>query len=252
MPGVDYDFEAYTEDPIVACRLFGINSVGWAEIVSKRLIAFVHVMNRLLDRRDASAIHKLNGLLELSVERYESFSKTTEQVFVMDDMHSALDYLKNDESREMNFEEAVLEWYATTDVISLEDRKATLPKPWLESLVGLRLSTSHGIFILDRVDYSAEDGKYYICKYDDEDDNKDYPMTYYNVVEYADHEQPGFSQFHLPKEPLCVHVDCEFRARCDTTLQELRGVHSSSADCYLEKAKILCNHAIREVGVYIG
>ena len=252
VPGVD--FEAYTEDPIVACLLFGINSVGWAEIVSKRLIAFVHVMNRLLDRRDASAIHKLNGLLELSVERYESFSKTTEQVFAMDDMYSALDYqrqVKNVESREMDFEEAVLEWYASNNVISLEDRKATLPKPWLESLVGLRLSTSHGIFILDRVDYSAEDGKYYICKYDDEDDNKDYPMTYYNVVEYADHEQPGFSQFHLPKEPLCVHVDCEFRARCDTTLQELRGVHSSSADCYLEKAKILCNHAIREVGVYI-
>ena len=76
-------------------------------------------MNRLLDRRDASAIHKLNGLLELSVERYETFSKTTEQVFAMDDMYSALDYqrqVKNVESREMDFEEAVLEWYASNNV----------------------------------------------------------------------------------------------------------------------------------------
>jgi len=266
VPGNDYDFESFTEDPLSACRLYGINNGGWAELDSKRLIAFIHVMNRLLDRKDTFAIHKLNGLLELSVKRYETFSKTTEQVFNMDDTKAALDYqLQIRESRVVDFEEAVLEWYATNDIISLEDRKARLPvewvfdnhkekRPlaWLKSLVGLRLSTSHGIFILDRVDYSAEDGKYYICKYDDEDDNKDYPMTYYDVVDYADHEQPGFSQFHLPKEPLCVHVDGEFRARFEATLRELRDVDSSmSADCYLEKAKILCNHAIREVGVYI-
>ena len=76
------------------------------------MIAFVHVMNRLLDRKDTFAIHKLNDLLELSVKRYETFSKTTEQVFNMDDLYLALDYqhqVKNDESREMNFEEAVLE-----------------------------------------------------------------------------------------------------------------------------------------------
>lgn len=88
VPGNDYDFESFTEDPLSACRLFGINSGGWAELGSKRLIAFVHVMNRLLDRKDTSAIHKLNDLLELSVKRYETFSKTTEQVFNMDDQFS--------------------------------------------------------------------------------------------------------------------------------------------------------------------
>jgi len=185
VPGSDYNFESFTEVPISARRLFGVNSGGWAEFGPKRLIAFLHVMDRLLDRKDTSAIHKLNSLSELSVERYETFSKTTEQVFNLKDTKAALDYqhqVKNDESREMNFEEAVLEWYATNDAISLEYRKAMLPKPWLESLVGLELEVPFNPGKIDRIDYTSKDGKFYIYK----SGGVDYPTSYSTVKKYSD------------------------------------------------------------------
>lgn len=246
VPGNDYDFETFTEDPISACRLFGVNSGGWAEFGSKRLIAFVHVMNRLLDGRDASAIHKLNGLLELSVERYETFAKTTEQVFNTDDTKAVLDYqhqVRQNESREMDFEEEVLEWYATNDIVSLEDRKSKLPTPWLESLVGLQLEVPSNPGKIDHIDYTSKEGKFYIFK----SDGEDYPITYSTVKQYNSDKN-----LDLPKDE--PYINFAFNVRCETTLQELRVIHSSmSADCesYLEKAKILYKHAIREIGVYI-
>ena len=57
---------------------------------------------------------------------------------------------------------------------------------WAESLIGSKLSTSHGHFTLDRIDYSADDGMHYICKFDDDDkDDKDYPMTYEDFKNHA-------------------------------------------------------------------
>lgn len=57
-----------------------------------------------------------------------------------------------------------------------------IDKAWAESVIGSKLSTSHGIFVLDRIDYSAKNGKHFICKFDDDDnDGNDYPMTYKDV-----------------------------------------------------------------------
>jgi len=52
-----------------------------------------------------------------------------------------------------------------------------LDEAWAESVIGSKLRTTHGIFILDRIDHSAKNGKYFICKFDD----KDYPMAYEDV-----------------------------------------------------------------------
>ena len=55
-------------------------------------------------------------------------------------------------------------------------------KAWAESVLGSKLRTTHGNFALDRIDYSAKNGKHFICKFDDDDsDDKDYPMAYEDV-----------------------------------------------------------------------
>ena len=62
-----------------------------------------------------------------------------------------------------------------------EVEEVKLDKVWAESIIGSTLSTSHGIFVLDRIDYSAKNGKHFICKFDDDNDDKDYPMAYEDV-----------------------------------------------------------------------
>ena len=70
--------------------------------------------------------------------------------------------------------------------IPQQNQQLPSPKAWAESLIGSKLSTSHGHFTLDRIDYSAEDGMHYICKFDDDDkDDKDYPMTYEDFKNHA-------------------------------------------------------------------
>lgn len=142
----------------------------------------------------------------------------------------------------MTFEKAILEWYATNDIISLEDRKSTLPVPWLESYVGLQLEVPSNPGKIDRIDYTSKERKFYIYK----SDGVDYPVTYSTVKKYSD------KNLDLPQDE--PYINLAFNVRCETTLQELRVVRSSMcADCesYLQEAKILYDDAIKESKVFL-
>jgi len=237
-PGKDISLERHTENPIAAMYLLDVKSGCWIELEHQCLVAYIHVHDRL---QKEEAIHKLDGLLQLSVERKETLLKTVDTIFDYNDRQDALAYkqwIKERDSRDLEFEEAVLEWFASTESISLDDRKSKL---WnIESLVGLRLNVIQNWWVdedtqksiggtklwpgkIDRVSFNdGTDAKpSFIFKCDDKNYPDGYPIEYCDVKKYADKEDPKFSQFTLPEEPPCIYVDIELKALCDQTLQEL-------------------------------
>ena len=249
-PGKDISLERHTENPIAAMYLLDVKSGCWIELEHQCLVAYIHVHDRL---QKEEAVHKLDGLLQLSVERKEALLKTVDTVFDYNDRQDALAYkqrIKERDSRDMEFEEAVLEWFASTESISLDNRKSKLCsleeielenlKKWMESLVGLRLNVKQYWWVdpktlksiggkklwpgkIDRVTFNDDTKPCFIFKCDDENYPDGYPIKYCDVKKYADKEDPKFSQFTLPKEPPCIYVDIELKELCDQTLQELNG-----------------------------
>jgi len=247
-PGKDISLARHTENPIAAMYLLDVKSGCWIELEHQCLVAYIHVHDRL---QKEEAVHKLDGLLQLSVERKETLLKTVDTVFDYNDRQGALAYkqrIKERDSRDMEGEEAVLEWFASTESISLDDRKSTLcsleeiemenRKKWMESLVGLRLIVKQYWWVdpktlksiggealwpgkIDRVSFNDDAKPCFIFKCDDKNYPDGYPIEYCDVKKYADKEDPKFSQFTLPEELPCIYVDIELKALCDQTLQEL-------------------------------
>jgi hypothetical protein len=264
-PGKDISLERHTENPIAAMYLLDVKSGCWIELEHQCLVAYIHVHDRL---QKEEAVHKLDGLLQLSVERKEALLKTVDTVFDYNDRQDALAYkqrIKERDSRDMEFEEAVLEWFASTESISLDNRKSKLCsleeielenlKKWMESLVGLRLNVKQYWWVdpktlksiggkklwpgkIDRVTFNDDTKPCFIFKCDDENYPDGYPIKYCDVKKYADKEDPKFSQFTLPKEPPCIYVDIELKELCDQTLQELNG-KSLPVFLHLHSIKIL-------------
>ena len=264
-PGKDISLERHTENPIAAMYLLDVKSGCWIELEHQCLVAYIHVHDRL---QKEEAVHKLDGLLQLSVERKETLLKTVDTVFDYNDRQDALAYkqrIKERDSRDMEFEEAVLEWFASTESISLDDRKSTLcsleeielenRKKWMESLVGLRLIVKQYWWVdpktlksiggealwpgkIDRVTFNDGTKPCFIFKCDDKNYPDGYPIKYCDVKKYADKEDPKFSQFSLPKEPPCIYVDIALKELCDQTLQELNG-KSLPVFLHLHSIKIL-------------
>ena len=249
-PGKNISSERHTENPIAAMYLLDVKSGCWIELEHQCLVAYIHVHDRL---QKEEAIHKLDGLLQLSVERKETLLKTVDTIFDYNDRQDALAYkqrIKERDSRDMEFEEAVLEWFASTESITLDDRKSKLcsleeielenRKKWMESLVGLRLNVKQYWWVdhktlksiggealwpgkIDRVSFNDDtDTKpCFIFKCDDKNYPDGYPIEYCDVKKYADKENPKFSQFSLPKEPPCIYMDIELKELCDQTLHDL-------------------------------
>ena len=264
-PGKDISLERHTENPIAAMYLLDVKSGCWIELEHQCLVAYIHVHDRL---QKEEAVHKLDGLLQLSVERKETLLKTVDTVFDYNDRQDALAYkqrIKERDSRDMEFEEAVLEWFASTESISLDDRKSKLcsleeielenRKKWMESLVGLRLNVKQYWWVdpktlksiggkklwpgkIDRVTFNDDTKPCFIFKCDDKNYPDGYPIEYCDVKKYADKEDPKFLQFTLPEEPPCIYVDIELKALCDQTLQELNS-KSLPVFLHLDSIKIL-------------
>jgi len=227
-PGKDFKMDNHTESVEAAECLLELNSGDWLSWESEYLIAYIHVMSRL----EEACKCKLNSLLELSIRRHSTLLKTVYQyVFDEDDMSEVYKWQSQKEERQLRKdEEAVLEWFATNDSISIDDCSAKVCIPWMESIVGIRVSIPEYWFRIgnkpysrsekpwpgkiDRIDYTAKDKRYFIYKCDD--DGKDYPMIYEDVYSYQD----DFSRCTLQREP--PHIDNEFNMRCDQTMQELQ------------------------------
>jgi len=243
-PGKDYKVQYHTEDVMAALYLFHLESGGWIYRESMWLIAYLHVMKRLAEADD-SCISKLNGLLELSIERYSTLYKTLYQEVLDDnDLKQVCKWKGQTEHRQlMDRKEAVLEWFATDDSCSFDDRKAKLRpleeidiekrQMLLESLVGLHLKVPNYWWpgergekkwtcVIESINLDDDKERYFNLKcLGDPYPDKRYEMAYVDVKKYADREHTEFSDFYLPKT-LDECVDLEFKARCDKTLQELR------------------------------
>jgi len=112
-PGKDYKVQYHTDDVMAALYLLHLESGGWMYRESMWLIAYLHVMKRLAEADD-SCIRKLNGLLELSIERYSTLYKTLYQEVLDDnDLKQVCKWKGQTEHRQlMDRKEAVLEWFA--------------------------------------------------------------------------------------------------------------------------------------------
>ena len=159
VPGKDHVFGNHTDDHVVATHLFHARSGCWLWWELNCVLAYIHVSKRLILKisnkkstkevaRASAALSKLNGLLELSVDRKETFLKIMETIFYGNDWRRANE---RGEPRGTKIdEEMLLEWFVDNESISLEARKSNLPPPeeaelykrrvWMESLVGLRLN----------------------------------------------------------------------------------------------------------------
>jgi len=192
---------------------------------------------------------KLNGLVELCLERRSSLLKTLyQEVLDESDLEEVDKWMYETEERKlMSWEEAVLAWFATNDSISLDDCKARLRPPEeieieernerVKSLVGLHLNVPeywweelNGLKLwscdIDSINLEDEAERYFNLKClndpDDPRQEKRYPMSYKDVRKYADRQHSEFSQFYLPETLQEANVDLEFDARCEKTLQELK------------------------------
>ena len=255
VPGKDHVFGNHTDDHVVATHLFHARSGCWLWWELNCVLAYIHVSKRLILKisnkkstkevaRASAALSKLNGLLELSVDRKETFLKIMETIFDGNDWRSANE---RGEPRGTKIdEEMLLEWFVDNESISLEQRKSNLPPPeeaelykrrvWMESLVGLRLNVPQYWWVDEKTGKSIGGETLWhgeivsVCLDDDEDrcsfifkcdaDQKDYSIEYCDVKKYAVEED--ITQFKLPKDPPCSYVDKELKAACFKTLEELR------------------------------
>jgi len=255
VPGKDHVFGNHTDDHVVATHLFHARSGCWVWWELNCVLAYIHVSKRLILKisnkkstkevaRASAALSKLNGLLELSVDRKETFLKIMETIFDGNDWRSANE---RGEPRGTKIdEEMLLEWFVDNESISLEQRKSNLPPPeeaelykrrvWMESLVGLRLNVPQYWWVDEKTGKSiGGETLWYgeivsVCLDDDEDrcsfifkcddDQNDYSIEYCDVKKYAVEED--ITQFKLPKDPPCSYVDKELKAACFKTLEELR------------------------------
>ena len=255
VPGKDHVFGNHTDDHVVATHLFHARSGCWVWWELNCVLAYIHVSKRLILKisnkkstkevaRASAALSKLNGLLELSVDRKETFLKIMETIFDGNDWRSASE---RGEPRGTKIdEEMLLEWFVDNESISLEARRSNLPPPeeaelykrrvWMESLVGLRLNVPQYWWVDEKTGKSIGGETLWhgeivsVCLDDDEDrcsfifkcdaDQKDYSIEYCDVKKYAVEED--ITQFKLPKDPPCSYVDKELKAACFKTLEELR------------------------------
>ena len=261
VPGEHYSVENHTDNPVAAVYLSHARTGCWLWWELNCLLAYIHVSNRLILKisdedsaleapRASAKLSKLNGLLEMSVDRGETLLKIMETIFDGDDRRRADEYyrerggfrgIKPDE-------EVLLDWFVDNDSISLDERKSKLPLPedaaldkrktWMESLVGLRLNVPQFWWIdkktgksiggeilwsgkIDSVCTDNDKGKCsFIFKCDDKKYKKGYRIEYCDVKKYAVEEDR--TQFSLPKDPPCSYIDSELEAACNRTLEELR------------------------------
>ena len=252
-PGKDFEMGDHTSDPNTSMVKYLINSGLLVEIEPELLVAYKHKRKALLKIGDVSSLRKIDSLFELSVRRCEPFLKTIGLVFgsdgSMDNVCAYRESIKKNESRCILFTEALFDWYANVDCVSLDDRITRLRESediesdknkrnnWLESLVGLRLRVPEywwkelrgrksWMCQIDSVSPGDETGRFFVIRCVDHDPNdphqeKRYKMAYIDVERYADREHPGFSSFYLPEKPYEVYVDLDFKARCERTVREL-------------------------------
>jgi len=248
-PCRDYVLHRHTHDITTAKLLFLVKCGSWSNYLVKWLGAYVFTRDRLMmNHESVSKVKRLDELYLWGVEFCLPFTEVVDRVFTRQERRKAYRHMhvvRREESREVNFQESLLEWFADGggDTLSLDDRKAKLPKTstveaekmkkWMESLISLRLNVPNFWFKDtetgkqlqgDRLwpceieDINLEDAteRYFIIKCTDEDDPYPidrYKMAYVDVKKYVDRKQCYFRSFFLPEKLYRGWVDEKLFAR---------------------------------------
>ena len=239
-PGKDYILEFHQENPTTAQHL--VYDVGgkWRERKSFCDVAYMHVHERLEKRNDISSLDKLVGFCRIHIEGKKSLLESLKLAIPVENIKNEFDQWKNEDEnkRLMNWHEARFEWFATTNVISLEDCKTRIVN-WFESLIGLKLNVpehwwkkSRGNRLwrceIESIDFHDAAKRYFTIKCTDEDDpypDDRYEMSYEGVLKYVDVDQDGFSSFDLRKQ--VPYFDPEYVAVCEKNQTLLNYIESN-------------------------
>lgn len=252
-PCRDYGLHHHTYDITTAKLLFLVKCGSWSNYLVKWLGAYVFTRDRLMTNHESvSKVKRLDELYLWGVESRLPFTEVVDRVFTRQERRKAyrrMHVVRREESREVNFQESLLEWFADGDgdTLSLDDRKAKLPKTstveaekmkkWMESLISLCLSVptfwfkdketgkqlqGDRLWPCEIEDINLDDAteRYFIIKCTDEDDpypNDRYEMAYVDVKKYVDRQQYNFRSFFLPEKLYRGWVDEKLSARREKT-----------------------------------
>ena len=231
VPGKDFTLKGHENDVITAQILFHSNSRNPGEPLFIKLVAYQHVIERLRDRGDMCAVAKLVELLGLKLERRECLFKTIFDV-IPDELYKS-EYLKwegqTKERQKMNRCECELEWFATTDVVSLDESRTKISIPWIQTLIGLHLIVPGRWWNggkkedksklwrceIDSINDTDKEEKYFGIKC--HGDGVRYWIKYETIKMYVDTDHVDYPKYDLPKKQ--PSIDQELNARCEQTLR---------------------------------
>ena len=239
-PGKDYILDLHEESPETTQHLFHDASGKGQDRVSSCNVAYTRVHRRLEKTNNISSLDKLVGFCKIHIEGgknlFESITLAVPEENIRNEFEQ---WVNEDENRSiLNLHEARFEWFATTNVISLEDCKTRIVN-WFESLIGLKLNVpehwwkkSRGNRLwrceIESIDFHDAAKRYFTIKCTDEDDpypDDRYEMSYEGVLKYVDVDQDGFSSFDLRKQ--VPYFDPEYVAVCEKNQTLLNYIESN-------------------------
>ena len=242
VPGKDFTLKGHENDVITAQILFHSNSRNPGEPLFIKLVAYQHVIERLRDRGDMCAVAKLVELLGLKLERRECLFKTIFDV-IPDELYKS-EYLKwegqTEERQRMVRCECELEWFATTDVVSLDESRTKISIPWIQTLIGLHLIVPGRWWNggkkedksklwrceIDSINDTDKEEKYFGIKC--HGDGVRYWIKYETIKMYVDTDHVDYPKYDLPKKQ--PSIDQELNARCEQTLRRLKDPNGEILD----------------------
>ena len=242
VPGRDFTLKGHEDDVTTAKTLFYSKNGSVEEPVYLKLVAYQHVIKRLWDRGDMCAVAKLVDLFGLSLERRECLVKTICDV-IPDELYKS-EYLKwegqTEERQRMVRCECELEWFATTDVVSLDESRTKISIPWIRTLIGLHLIVPGHWWNdckkedksklwrceIDSINDTDKEEKYFGIKC--HGDGVRYWIKYETIKMYVDTDHVDYPKYDLPeKQP---SIDQELNARCEQTLRRLKDPNGEILD----------------------
>ena len=242
VPGKDFTIKGHENDVPTAQILFHSNSRNPGEPLFIKLVAYQHVIERLRDRGDMCAVAKLVDLFGLSLERRECLVKTICDV-IPDELYKS-EYLKwegqTEERQRMVRCECELEWFATTDVVSLDESRTKISIPWIQTLIGLQLilpghwwkdcekedKSKLWRCEIDSINDTDKEEKYFGIKC--HGDGVRYWIKYETIKMYVDTDHVDYPKYDLPKKQ--PSIDQELNARCEQTLRRLKDPNGEILD----------------------
>ena len=242
-PGKDYILDLHEESPETTQHLFQDASGKGQDRVSSCNVAYTRVHRLLEKTNNISSLDKLVGFCKIHIEGGKNLFESITLAVPEENIRNEFDqWVNEDENRRiLNLHQARFEWFATTNVISLEDCKTRIVTVnWFESLIGLKLilpgywwnnckaedKSKLWRCEIESIDYHDAAERYFKIKCeDDQYPDARYEMSYKGVLKYMDVDQDGFSSFDLREQ--VPYFDPEYVAMCEENQKLLNYIESN-------------------------